>query len=70
MTHDPSLSQSRGHARADELALVDRLVRLRHAIAGMAHELGSLRREHAMVKRENEALRREVDELRRAAPAQ
>jgi hypothetical protein len=69
MTHHPSLSPSRSHARADELALVDRLVRLRHAIAGMAHELGSLRREHALVKRENEALRREVDELRRAAPA-
>jgi regulator of replication initiation timing len=67
MTQPTSLSHHRSHARADELALVDRLVRLRHAIAGMAHELGSLRREHAVVKRENESLRRELAELRRAA---
>jgi transposase-like protein len=69
MTHHEALSQSRSQLRADDSALVDRLVRLRHAIAGMAHELGSLRREHAVVKRENESLRRELAELRRAAPA-
>ncbi|HSD81832.1 MAG TPA: hypothetical protein VLB47_14280 [Solirubrobacteraceae bacterium] len=69
MTQRSSSRPSSRHARSDELALVDRLVRLRHALAGMAAELGALRREHAAVKRENEALRRLVETLRQGAPA-
>jgi regulator of replication initiation timing len=65
MTPKTSLNPRRSHARSDELALVDRLVRLRHAIAGMAHDLGTLRRQHVAVQRENENLRREVARLRR-----
>ena len=40
-------------------AAIDRLLRLRTALTGMAAELASLKREHRHVRRENLALRRE-----------
>ena len=40
-------------------AAIDRLLRLRAALTGMAAELASLKREHRHVRRENLALRRE-----------
>ena len=40
-------------------AAIDRLLRLRAAMTGMASELASLKREHRHVRRENAALRRE-----------
>jgi len=58
-------TSSRARARSEELAFVDRLMRLRSAMAAMAHELGSLKREHRRVLRENEDLRRQVEALLR-----
>jgi hypothetical protein len=40
-------------------AAIDRLLRLRAALTGMAAELANLKREHRHVRRENVALRRE-----------
>jgi regulator of replication initiation timing len=40
-------------------AAIDRLLRLRTALTGMAAELAQLKREHRHVRRENLALRRE-----------
>jgi regulator of replication initiation timing len=40
-------------------AAIDRLLRLRAALTGMASELAHLKREHRHVRRENLALRRE-----------
>jgi regulator of replication initiation timing len=40
-------------------AAIDRLLRLRAALTGMAAELAHLKREHRSVRRENLALRRE-----------
>jgi len=55
----------RAAARSDELAFVDRMMRLRGAMAAMAHELGSLKREHRRVLRENDELRRKIAALSR-----
>jgi regulator of replication initiation timing len=40
-------------------AAIDRLLRLRAALTGMASELASLKREHRHVRQENVTLRRE-----------
>jgi regulator of replication initiation timing len=55
----------RARARSDELAFVDRLMRLRRAMAAMAQELGTLKREHRRVLRENDDLRRQIVVLTR-----
>jgi regulator of replication initiation timing len=44
-------------------AAIDRLLRLRAALAGMASELTQLKHEHRHVQRELEALRRENSRL-------
>jgi hypothetical protein len=56
-------TSSRASACSDELAFVDRLMRLRGAMSAMAHELGSLKREHHRVLRENDELRRQIAAL-------
>jgi regulator of replication initiation timing len=56
-------TRGRSH-RSDELAIVDRLMRLRAAMATMAQEMGALRREHHRVSQENASLRRELHALR------
>lgn len=61
-----SAPSARGRSgRSDELAIVDRLIRLRAAMASMAQEIGALRREHHRVTLENATLRRELHALRR-----
>lgn len=57
-------TKARARARSDELAIVDRLMRMRSALSGMAHELGVLRREHRRLVRENDDLRGQVQALR------
>jgi hypothetical protein len=62
-----SAPSARGRSgRSDELVIVDRLMRLRAAMAKMAQELGALRREHHRVSLENANLRRELRALRRS----